>query len=554
MKRVLGLHFLSHDSGAALIADKRIVAISEERLSGRKYEHAFPERAIRYVLDAAGLPDATALDLIVFSHIESSEETRPEAIADRLGYSGPIVRLPHHDAHAASAFYASPFEDAAVMVVDGAGSWIDMALGDDDPHYLHALQPRLRELQSFYRGTGNDLTLIHRTYSTPQYPLGIGMLYAIGCVVAGFTHLDAGKLMGLAAYGGQNPLLAQACYERFGLDIVARGCGTQDTLHEDQVAYYANEVFNLPIRRSFEPLGDDYAELAHALQAQTVAAMLELSERLQLITRSDNLCMAGGVALNCPANTSISRQGAFKRIFVQPAASDTGIPLGCALYGYHIIEGQPRDLDFHSVFFGRHYGEAEILAALDGAVELRYERPDDLEGRCAERLADGQVVGWFQGGSELGPRALGNRSILAAPSERRMRDFLNEQVKGREAFRPYAPAVLEERASDYFEMEGPSPHMLYTYDIHAERRTEISAVVHEDGTARVQTVSASDNPRFRRLLESYAALTGLPVLLNTSLNLAGQPIVETPEDAISVLRATPMDALALGDFLVSKKN
>lgn len=553
MEKVLGIHALCHDAGAALICGDKVSAISEERLSRKKYDPAFPYKSISYVLGSCGLDDINDVDLVVFSHVERSSEEILSAIKSKLKYEGKPHYVRHHDAHAASAFFMSPFDDSAVLIVDGCGSWIDETETGADRHYLASLTWKLREIQSFYRGSGNGFTLIRRTNYSPSHSIGIGILYALGSMILGFGEMGSGKLMGLAAYGGRKPLFKSAFFSNFEGDIVAPGIRGLDAMMPENMPVYAEKLFKTKPRKKNGRITNRHAEIAWFIQKETEAVMLALANHTYDMTRCGNLCLSGGVGLNCIANKLILDGTPFENVFIQPAATDTGIPLGCALYGYHVVLGRPRKFTLDNVFLGRKYSGSEIEKSMNECEGIKYSKPKDLLKKCAGLLADGRVIGWFQGESELGPRALGHRSILADPRDPDMKDHLNNHVKFREPFRPYAPAVLEGFTEEFFDLSHPSPFMLLSADVHENKRELIPAVVHVDGTSRIQTVSKKDDARFHGLIKEFHKITGVTLVLNTSLNVAGEPIAESPGDALRILLSTEMDFLVIEDFLVEKK-
>jgi len=553
MVKVLGIHTLCHDSGAALISDDKLSAISEERLSRKKHDPSFPYKSISYVLESCGLKNVNEVDLVVFSHVERSSDKILHSLKKDLGYKGKMHYVRHHDAHAASAFFMSPFEDSAVLIVDGCGSWIDEAETGEKPHYLSSLTWKLREIQSFYRGFQNGFSLIRRTNYSPNHSIGIGILYSLGSMILGFDEMGAGKLMGLAAYGGRKKIFKHPFFHNYNGDIIAPGIKGLDPMMPENTHTYAERIFGTAPREESEALTNRHAELAHFIQTEAEDVMIELVNHTYDMTRCKNLCISGGVALNCLANTRIIEETPFENVFIQPAATDTGIPLGCALYGYHVVMDRPRKFIMQDAFLGSSYSGDEIENQLEECYGIEYEKPKNLLEKCAKLIAAGKVVGWFRGGSELGPRALGHRSILADPRNPGMKDHLNNSIKFRESFRPYAPSVLEEFVNEFFNLSSPSPFMLLSGKVPKNKRELIPAVVHVDGTSRIQTVSQNDDTAFYNLIKEFHKITGIPLILNTSLNVAGDPIAETPEDALKILLSTEMDFLVIEDFLVKKQ-
>jgi len=551
LKKVLGLHAVTHDAGAALVSGSGICAIAEERLTRAKYDGGFPNRSLDYVLDAgaAGIND---IDLIVFDIIDRNEQAVRAWLEKERGYRGRVHAIKHHDAHAAGAFFVSPFDEAAVLIVDACGSRADDLETGKLADSISALHPDLFEIQSFYRGAGDKLTLIRRTYTTPEHPIGIGILYALTSAILGFGELGAGKVMGLAAYGGKKTVCSFSVFENMFGDIIGHGLPDKDPLRPENFADYAKWLFRTRAREQGEEIKNRHAEMAAYVQQETQWVMIELARHIYEITRCRNLCLSGGVALNSITNKMIADEGSFAELFIQPAATDSGVALGCALYGLHVLLGEPRSFKMENVFFGRPYSKEEIEAALGEVDGIRWGRPENLPRRCAELLSQGRVLGWFRGGSELGPRALGHRSILADPRDPNMKAHLDRSVKHREPFRPYAPAVLEEKAADFFEIDRPSPFMLYVAKAKKDVAAHIPAVLHVDRTARLQTVNRQTDPVFYDLIAEFERLTDIPMLLNTSFNDAGEAIVETPSHALDLFLRTSLDYLVLEDILVEK--
>lgn len=551
MKKVLGIHAVGHDSGAALAIGGKVVSISEERLTRKKHCGGLPNLSVEYVLSAAGI-DLNDVDLIVFDILEDNNEITYKWIIGNLNYKGRIHAIRHHDAHAAAAFFASPFDEAAVLIVDAFGSRAcDLETGRSE-NSISVFGPGVSEIHSFYRGGGNRMPLIRRTYSTPEHSIGIGILYALTSVILGFNELDGGKTMGLASFGGRTDVYPHSIFDNMNGDIVGKGLPEKNPLLHDFTADYAKWLYRCAPRKPGDPITKRHAEIAAYAQREAQWVMLELARHAHEITRSPNLCLSGGVALNSIANKLLLDEGPFEQIFIQPAASDTGTPLGCALFGLHVILGEPREYVMKDIFLGKSYSDDEIEKMLQKSSGIKWTQPKNIHKKCAELISEGKTVGWFRGGSELGPRALGHRSILADPRNPGMKDHLNASVKHREPFRPYAPAVLEDKYQDYFEMDRPSPFMLYVAKAKPDKSDMIPAVLHIDGTARLQTVNKEFDSDFYKLIKSFEAITEIPMILNTSFNDAGEPIVETPEDAVSLLLRTGLDYLAIESYLVEK--
>jgi len=553
---ILGLHTFGHDTGAAVISGGRLLAIGEERLDRAKHSGAFPHKSIRYLLDASGLKGIEDVELIVgVTRIgKDGKNKEKEMIRSELGYNGPVHTISHHTAHAAGAFYPSPFDDAAVMVVDGLGSnAIDYEADDKAPFIMRIIdrkmQKKMEEVQSFYRATDGKLFTIRKDYSMPGYRNGIGLLYMGTSVFLGMGDFGSGKVMGLAPYG-ENP---ERKFRRNFCEIVD---GVALVPSEKNFVRYNDcfqRVFYPDIsQRKKEQVPDDvYTEIAYEVQDALEEALIAVANHLYRISPSKNLCYAGGVGLNSVANKKILDNSPFENIFIQPGACDSGIALGCALYGAHVVNGEdPKKYRFKNAYLGRSYGEKEILDALRNTPNIRFAKEKNLARKAGQLLADGKILGWFEGGSEIGPRALGHRSIICDPGKPDMKDILNARVKHREGFRPFAPSVLRECASEYFDLACESPYMLLIAGVKGDKQKAIPAVTHVDGTARVQTVTREDNGRYYDLIQEFFKITGVPVILNTSFNIAGEPIVETPSDALKCFMSTEMDYLVIEDYLI----
>jgi carbamoyltransferase len=554
----LGLGGATHDFTAALAVNGRIVvAIAEERLTREKHavdiarmssdfgttaelqrqavdwlryviEKRPFERALEYIFDATGVEPAK---IAMVGHC-----CDPRLLpAELAGVSR--ARFNHHLAHAASSYLASPFPDAAVLVADGAG---DRIRGSAQ-----------LEATSAYHGRGEALDRLWRVGD----PHSIGGLYEAATAMVGFHPLEEGKTMALASFGSNRwyePLSELVTLLDDGR--YAFGAETAD------IRRVPDRISKISLLRQAtgvgeRPTDEEKADLARAVQMVTEDVLLHVANHLHTLTRSRSLCIAGGVGLNSVANHRILADGRYDDLFIQPFAGDGGLAIGTALLAAHrAIPGGPPREPMRSAFLGRIYSDEEILAAIGRHGELlRTSDHANVERRTAELLARGDVVGWFQGGAEWGPRALGNRSILADPRDLASKRALDARVKVREVFRPYAPAVLRENQNLYFELEHESPYMLLVAPVRSERAAEIPAVVHVDGTARIQTVDRESNPRFARLLDAFGTLTGVPMLLNTSFNLHGEPIVETPDDAILSFLRCRMDALVLGNIIVERR-
>ena len=539
--RVLGINAIFHDPAAALIVDGRIVAAAEEeRFSRRKHGKRpvpfsaweLPEKSAAWCLDAAGLRPED-LDAVAYSYdpadcqpaselglddpwdglrIRYAEEA-PQFLAEALpGLDPSAVRyVRHHEAHAASAGLAAPFGDTAVLVADGRGEAASHLAG---------------------RYTGGQLEVL----ASQGLPHSLGLFYEQATAHLGFLHSsDEYKVMALASYG--RPRFAA----ELGRRVYADGAGGFRT---EPVGWDSL----VKRRRVAEPLTADHADLAASVQQVTEDVLLDLVRWLHGRTGGRDLAMAGGVALNCVANSRLHREGPFDRIWVQPAAGDAGTALGGALH-LASVAGEVTS-PMTSADLGRGGTDDELEAWLRTAA-WPYERPASIGDAVAAALAEDRIVAWFQGRSEFGPRALGRRSLLAHPGRQENLDRLNA-VKGREEFRPVAPMVLAEQAAAIFRGPLPSPYMLFVHDVDQAWRDRVPAVVHVDGTARVQTVDRDAEPLLAQMLDGFAARTGLPVVVNTSLNTAGRPMVDDPRDALECFGSAPVDVLAIGPFLIRR--
>ncbi|MFC5725037.1 carbamoyltransferase [Streptomyces gamaensis] len=543
---VLGLGGSGHDWSSCATDGRRLFAVDEERLVGSKYglgTDLLAGVSRRACLDALG----------------ASAETVEHVVACELvprpfyhSFRKRVTVVNHHLAHAYSAFGASGMTRAAVLVCDNSGSLVEgerTGPGGRRAETISGYAAGPDGLELVVRTTGShtvDAASESAYYQPGETDNSLGHFYRAASLALGLAHTgpttrypvsEDGKTMGLAPYGD----------ERF-VDEVAELV----TLRPDGgVAISAAKASHVFERLVASGEFDDRAALARAAQEVLERALVHVARDLHTRTGLTDLCVAGGVGLNSVANGRILEQTPFERIFVVPAAGDNGISLGCAYYGLHRLAGVPMDRlpALENAYLGPEYPARRADEALARAG-FTVETPDDLPGRVAGLLADGRIVGWYQGRSEFGPRALGHRSILAAPFPASVRDHLNDNVKHREWFRPYAPVVREERAADYFDLGQPSPYMLIVARV--TRPGAIPAAAHVDGTARLQTVDSRQNPRVHELLGRFEELTGCAVLLNTSFNVAGRPIVETPEDAVEAFAAMRLDHLVVGDRLASK--
>ena len=560
--KILGFVSESHDSGLALLEDGVIkLVLEEERLSREKHTMQFPVGCmdasfgdgrldmrdidviavpwdpvrLRRTFTRAVLANFPAsLNLIwpgsnpaqdhgvVFINRWISQDLKKHTGLKALP---PIVNVSHHDAHAA-IFFASPFEEASVVVMDG--------YGDD-------------AATSVYSGNGNRL---ERHWHSAFFDT-LGLVYTFVTTHLGFQPFEEGTVMALAALG--RPTYVDAFRDLIRLDEAGRYFVNTDYFSFDRYGalrpltqrYF--EKFG-PARKRDEPLTEHHYDLAFALQARIEETVLHIVREIGRTQPSRNLCISGGVALNCVANAKILEKTDFERVWVPPCASDTGAPLGAALYHYHHTLGHARVATLEHPFYGLEYSDAEIKQALDQAG-MTYERlaDDELIARVARNLADDKIVGWFQGRFEMGPRALGNRSIMASPLKLEIKDIINKRVKYREPFRPFAPAVLAEHAHEYFEITQPDPFMTMAPRVRPDKIAKIPSAVHVDGTGRIQTVERSANPRYYAVIEAFGNITGVPVVLNTSFNKQ-EPIVARPQEAISCFLRTEIDVLVLGNY------
>lgn len=510
----------------------RFANLGEERANREKDSRKFPALSIQACLDQLQVSLVADIDLIVLDYI-----ARPDWANDWYRHpcdtnhllgeidSKKIHVVNHHLAHACNVFYSSNFVSAAVLVVDGRGSE--------------------KETQSLFLATQTSIELIESSDV-----IGIGLLYAAVTRSIGFGLLQEGKTMGLAPYG------AALKKQIFNFPRHYKGIVT------DYSSICAEDGYEICARHAPIVNFEDKARAAFEVQEEIEAALLHLARYAFERTGAEHLCISGGVALNSVANYKVLRSGIFKDIFINPAASDTGIPLGAALYGYHQILRRPKHYNGISPYLGPSYSEDRITEAIEAYRGTTYNQQDlggfsivdkGTLGVAVEMLAGNKIVACFHGRSEMGPRGLGNRSILMSPLLAENKEILNNEVKYREAFRPFAPSILEEFAGEYFEIDRPSPYMLLVAKVVKTKRSSIPAVTHVDGTGRLQTVSKSMNPFFYSIIEGFHAKTGVPVLLNTSFNVANEPIVETPEDAIRCFIHTGIDGLLIGDNLLVKE-
>jgi carbamoyltransferase len=589
---ILGISAFYHDSAACLVRDGEIIAAAqEERFTRKKHDHAFPIHAARYCLKEAGVnmdevsyvgfydKPLTKFERLLESYlgyapsgIQSFIRAMPlwlkeklwipDVVRKELGYKGPVLFAEHHESHAASAFYPSPFDEAAILTMDGVGEWAT---------------------SSFGIGRGNELELL----SELRFPHSLGLLYSAFTYYTGF-RVNSGeyKVMGLAPYG--EPKYVDVILNEL-IDLKEDGSLALNMKYFNfcqgltMTNQRFNELFGGAPRQPESPLSQREMDLARSIQDVTEEAMLRMARHVHTVTGQKNLCMAGGVALNCVGNGKIRRQVPFENIWIQPAAGDAGGAIGVALSIWHSYLGNERRLSdrrdgygdgMKASLLGPDFKEEEIKDFLE-ARGIPYQRlnRETAAAEVAKVLADEKVVGWFQGRMEFGPRALGARSILGDARSPKMQSVMNLKIKYRESFRPFAPSILRERVSEYFDLDDDSPYMLLVAPLCEDKhrkmtaaeealfgieklnvpRSLIPAVTHIDYSARVQTVRRQENRGYYDLIEAFDKLTGCPIIVNTSFNVRGEPIVCTPEDAYRCFMRTEMDYLVLESFLLDKR-
>jgi carbamoyltransferase len=565
---VLGINAYDHDVSACLLRDGAIAyAIEKERITRVKHAGGFFQEVVDYCLNAEGIA-LDDVDLVVRNcyvlpvedlevrlayqgDMPPHERAQAEKSPLYLPKSNKVMTVSHHLAHAYSAFAVCPFEEGVVMVVDGVGNY---AVDVKEPGQLtEGVNPLARESESYYRFKGAQIETLKKVWLQPRRGLlsdefftmdGLGALYSR---VSSYIFADwnkCGEVMGLAPYGRPGnirPLMTLANGELLVAEWDASF--NRPWMPEEGMKWEAS------------PSMSHWEDMAWRVQHDCEEVLLQRARWLRETTGARNLCLAGGVALNCVANGRIVREAGFDNVWIQPAAGDNGIAIGCAYYGHLAVQKNPRSFVMTTATLGRDYSDEEARR-VGNPLLIRRRTFDGADGgicrASAKLLSEGNVFGWFQGRSEFGPRALGNRSILGDPRRPEMKDILNKRVKFRQAFRPFAPVVLHERAKDIFVGEDESPFMLRAKKVKPEWRDRIPAVVHVDGTARVQTVRREQNPKLHELLVEFEALTGVPVLVNTSFNIKGEPIVETPRDAMNCFVYTGIDYLALHEWLIAK--
>ncbi|HLD49605.1 MAG TPA: carbamoyltransferase [bacterium] len=584
--KILGLSAFYHDSAACLVEDGKIIAAAqEERFTRKKHDAAFPMKAVEFCLKTGGIA-SRELDYVAFYEkpfikferiLETAMTYAPrgvrsfikamplwikqklwikQEIMDTLAFKGKVIFTEHHQSHAASAFFPSPFQDAAVLTADGVGEWATTSYG---------------------AGKGNHLELL----SEIHFPHSLGLLYSAFTYYTGFK-VNSGeyKVMGLAPYGEPKfkNLILQELIDlkedgsfRLNMEYFDYGAGLKMTNRK------FDKLFGGPPRKSETKLTQRDMDLARSVQEVTEEVMLKIARHIHRQTGQKNLCLAGGVALNCVANGRILREGPFEKLWIQPAAGDAGGALGAALFTWHQYLGNPRKASARDTMQGSYLGPSfpsEEIESFLKTENIPYTRlaDEEIPDKIADLIAQEKVIGWFQGKMEFGPRALGSRSILGDARSSKMQETMNLKIKFRESFRPFAPSVLKEKVSDYFEMDSESPYMLLVAPVKekirrsmtAEQeklfgleklnvpRSTLPAITHVDYSARVQTVDQEDHPLYYRLLQKFDQKYACPVIINTSFNVRGEPVVCTPEHAYKCFMRTNMDYLIVGNYLLEK--
>lgn len=574
---ILGITCYGHDSSASILKDgKLITAVEEERFVRKKHTYQFPIHSITHCLEECGITmqevshigyymrpwiayPQMLLHLLKFfpqSLNLIADRKIAKAQSDYIAY-GPLINpaemlsinrrirkefekdlptfkfhfLEHHLCHQASSFLVSPFEESASLSVDGCGEWTTTMMA---------------------HGQGNRFKILDKI----DAPHSLGTLYNSVCEFLGFNFLDGpGKVMGLSSYGDPDRF-----YEKFKPMVILEDDGkfkldfSYFNFHVSRTKNrYSNKfksLFGSPRIKDSE-LTQHYCDVAAGLQKLLEESCFHVLQHLQRKTKSRNLCLSGGVALNSVMNGKVLKKGIFDEIFVQAAASDAGCSIGAAFYIHNMILNKQRDFVFKTACIGKEFKEDEILKTLKSSG-ASYKKMDRVADETAGLLADGKILGWFQGRAEFGPRSLGSRSIITAPFPAETKDILNRRVKHREPFRPFAPVILQEKVGEYFDMDYPSPFMLLVFNVKPEKRAQIPAVTHVDNTGRVQSVTKEENGLFYDLVVAFEKITGIPVILNTSFNVQGEPIINSPQDALNCFLSTDIDYLVLGNYLVNK--
>ena len=563
----LGISCYYHDSAAALLKNGHVIAaVEEERFSRKKFDDDFPKMAIEWCLKEANITPEQ-IDSVAFYDkpvlkferlldnyiavaprgLYSFLNTIPKWLHKRLwikneihrslkGFNGDIIFPEHHLSHAAHSFFTSPFEESAILTTDGVGEWSTTSIG---------------------AGTNNSVKLLQDI----RWPHSLGLFYSAFTYFLGFQVNEGEyKLMGLASFG--KPKYYDLIWDNL-IDVKEDG-----SIHLN-MEYFAftydkvmttsrfAELFGIKRRNENEETKQIHFDIGASAQKVLEDILLKMVEHVYKKTKCKNLCLGGGVALNGVANYRILKESSFENVHIPPSPGDAGSAVGCAQYLHFVHKEQKRIIQdntnsiIENIYVGPSYSRDEIKEFLD-TKNIKYDELDDALAieRCAKLISEGNVVGWYQGKMEWGPRALGNRSILADPRRKEMKDILNEKIKHRESFRPFAPSILEEHYSEYFDIDIPSPYMLMVAPV--KKPDKIPAVTHVDGTGRVQTVSKNSNPFYHKLISKFYELTGVPVIINTSMNVRGEPIVNTPEQAYKMLTKTDMDYLFMKNFMVKR--
>jgi carbamoyltransferase len=589
---ILGISCYYHDAAAVLLRDGQLVAASEEeRFSRIKHDYGFPKMAIQYCLDAGGIKGQD-LDYVVFfekpfrkldrilatvlgTYPKSWKVFRESMISwvlDKLWVASTlqtelgikkeqVLFSEHHLSHAASAYLCSPFQESAILTVDGVGEWVTATYGT---------------------GKGNDI----RLFKQMDFPHSLGLLYSAFTAFLGFEVNEGEyKVMGMAPYG--EPRYVDKVWKTvhqnsdgsfaLNMDYFSFHHSTERTYNRKfeelfgeprpTKLHFFTESTGFPKYFGDPPsnvkeivkINQHYADIAASIQKVTEELILGMARNLHQQTGLKNLCIAGGVAQNSVANSRIIRETPFEQVFVQPAAGDGGGALGAALWAYNTLLGKPRSFRMDHAYWGRQYGASEISSFLNQSKipHRRIDNEDQMLDEVVERLMSGKVIGWYQGRFEWGPRALGNRSIIADPRNAEMKDIVNAKIKFREPYRPFAPSVLAEKAENYFELPHavdhyPARYMQYVVPVKPHAHSILPAITHVDGTGRLQTVFKDQSPRYYKLIDRFGQATGVPVILNTSFNLRGEPIVTTPANAFNTFSKSEMDCLVLDNYLVDK--
>jgi carbamoyltransferase len=590
---ILGISCYYHDAAAALLHDGQLVAAAEEeRFTRKKHDYDFPKNAIQYCLDTAGITGKD-LDYVVFFEkpfrkldriLATVLQTYPKSwkvfresmitwVLDKLWVASTLqaeIGIPkdrvlfseHHLSHAASTFLCSPFDEAAILTVDGVGEWVTGTYGV---------------------GKGSEIKILKQM----EFPHSLGLLYSAFTAFLGFEVNEGEyKVMGMAPYG--KPIYVDKVWKvikqnddgSFQLDMsyFSFQHSTERTYSDKFAQLFGTprptklqfftestgfpKYFGDPPGNYLElcKLNQHYADIAASIQKVTEEVLIGMAKNLHKVTGMKNLCIAGGVGLNSVANTRILHETNFERLYIQPAAGDGGGALGAALWAYNTLLGQPRTFRMDHAYWGKEYTEGEIADFLkSNNIPFRQAKnEDELLDRTVERLTNAKVIGWYQGRFEWGPRALGNRSIIADPRNAEMKEIVNAKIKFREPYRPFAPSVLAEYADRYFDLPNmmdhyPARYMLYVVPVRPAAQETLPAITHVDGTGRLQTVFKEQSPRYYGLIERFGQATGVPVILNTSFNLRGEPVVTTPANAFSTYSKSEMDSLVMGSFIVDKQ-